>query len=425
MLPRFLQKAFVGYEIIEIKEWLEKKRIDIWLDKKEEKEFKCFRCGNELGAKRGKYFLRLEGMPIMGFRFYIHLCREKGVCEKCKKARAEDIEFISKETPHLTQDYAWWLGRICEIASVSRVAELHELNSMSMWRLDLARMRRMLKHYKIPEVTKITVDEVYARKKAKHANESRNDRFFTVISDLVTRKVIWVSDSRSKSGLDEFFKIIGEEACKKIEVVAMDQHEDYRASAREYCPQATVVWDRFHIMQNFEEAVNETRKTLHEELLKKSDAARLTRGKYRFLFLKKAARRTEDERAHLNEVFKENELFAKLEMIKERMITFFDEQTEEGAKKVFEEVGDWIWQARFEPLMKWYTNLEKQWVTLKNYFTYRVTTALSEGINNVIKMLKRRAFGYRNMQYFKLKIMQVCGYLNSRFIPNSLALENQ
>lgn len=56
---------------------------------------------------------------------------------------------------------------------------------------------------------------------------------------------------------------------------------------------------------------------------------------------------------------------------------------------------------------------------MKNYFTYRVTSALSEGINNVIKSLKRRSFGFRNMPYFKLKIMQVCGYLNSDYIDIS------
>jgi len=66
-----------------------------------------------------------------------------------------------------------------------------------------------------------------------------------------------------------------------------------------------------------------------------------------------------------------------------------------------------------------FLNLEGGWETLKNYFTYRVSASLSEGHNNVIKMLKRRAFGYRNMEYFRLKIMQVCGYLNSRSIPHA------
>jgi transposase len=58
------------------------------------------------------------------------------------------------------------------------------------------------------------------------------------------------------------------------------------------------------------------------------------------------------------------------------------------------------------------------WARLANYFRYRVTSAVSEGINNVIKALKRRAYGYRNMEYFRLKILQQCGYLNSRHIPH-------
>lgn len=113
-----------------------------------------------------------------------------------------------------------------------------------------------------------------------------------------------------------------------------------------------------------------------------------------------------------------NQAFLRLEVIKERMVTFFDQPTEAEAKEVFEELGAWIWQAQFKPLMKWYDNFEKGWDTAVNYFRFKVTSALSEGHNNVIKMLKRRAFGYRNMEYFRLKIMQVCGYLNSRFIPN-------
>lgn len=67
-------------------------------------------------------------------------------------------------------------------------------------------------------------------------------------------------------------------------------------------------------------------------------------------------------------------------------------------------------------LETWWRNLSSGWETLKNYFEFPVTSALAEGVNNVIKSLKRRAFGFRNMDYFRLKIMQVCGYLNSRYI---------
>jgi transposase len=275
----------------------------------------------------------------------------------------------------------------------------------------------MLTHYKIPEVTSISVDEVYARKKEKYSDESRNRRFFTVISDLKTRKVIWVSESRDKQALDQFFILLGKEACDKIRVVAMDQHEDYMKSVKEHCPNATPVWDRFHLMQNFEEAVNETRKDLHEELPKAYALRDLTRGQYRYIFLKKESRRTEEEKVHINQVLRANNKFAKLEIIKERMITLFDQPSADSAMTVMEEIGDWIWQEGFQPLIRWYSRFEMGWKTVANYFEYRVTTSLSEGINNVIKALKRRAYGYKNMDYFRLKIMQVCGYLNSRYVP--------
>lgn len=418
-IPRFLRSAFPGFEVLDLKEYLEAGRIEIHLGRRaEEQSFQCHRCNHPLGQERGKYPTRLEGMPLMGLRLYIHFWRHRGHCPNCKKIRAQKIEFIADETPHLTQEYAWWIGRLCEISAVSRVAELLSLDETTTWRLDFERMKRMLAHYKIPEVTAICVDEVYARKKPKFQGESRDDRFFTIISDLKTRRVIWVAESRKKAALDQFFILIGKEACKKIEVVASDLHDAYAASIKEHCPGATHVFDRFHLMQIFEEAVNETRKSLHLEQERDSEVHRLSRGAFRFLFLKKAKRRTEEEKVHIEDVLKENAQFAKLEIIKERMLGFFDVQTEDEARGIFEQIGDWIWQAGFQPLMNWYRNFESIWHTVRNYFRYRVTSALCEGFNNVIKMLKRRAFGYKNMEYYRLKIMQVCGYLNSRFIPS-------
>ncbi len=424
-LPRFLKNCLEEnsqYEIVDFKEFLTDGRIEAHLVHKDGHGMLCHRCGEKLSNERGRYRLRLEGMPILGIRFFVHLWRIKGECRRCKKIRAERIDFISHETPHLMQDYAFWIGRLCEIAAVSRVAELLNLDETTTWRMDLARMQFMLERYKIPPVTRISVDEVYARKKPKTPEESRNQRFFTVITDLDTRKVIWVTEGRDEASLDQFFELIGKSACKKIKVVAADQHEDYARSVKSHCPGATLVWDRFHVMQNFEKALNEQRKLLHEDLHKSSNLSELTRGKYRFIFLKKAKRRTESEQKHIDQVVKENDAFLKLELIKERMITFFDQPDEYQGRMVFHDVGAWIIQGGFTELKKWYWRLDSQWSQLANYFEHRVTSAVSEGINNVIKSLKRRAFGYKNMTYFKLKIMQVCGYLNSRFIPSMNSL---
>ena len=413
-IPRFLR--FEGYETLDMKEFLSQGYIEVPLERKGDKPFCCWKCHTQLGALRGRYPVRVRGLAILRFDLVIKFWRYKGHCSKCKRARAEQVDFLSEESPKFTQDFSDFIGSLCEIAPVSRVAEMFRLNEVTTWRIDFRRLRKLLAKYPIPQVTAISVDEVYARKKNKFNGESRNRRFFTVISDLKTHRVIWVSESRDTEALDQFYRLIGEDACKEIEVVAMDQHEDYLKSTKNHCPNATVVWDRFHLMQNFEEAVNKQRMQLHEELEGGSDLRRLTRGKFRFLFLKKANSRTEEERCHIEDVLKENTRFLKLELIKERMVSFFDEPSAEAARRVFDEIGDWIWQAGFGHLMDWHRNLEKGWDTVKNYFIYRVTSALSEGINNVIKALKRRAFGYKNMYYFRLKIMQVCGYLNSRYV---------
>jgi len=406
---------FPGYKITDVRVSTRDKTAKVILDREDSKDFLCYRCGCALGARRGRYRLGVKELSLMGFATTIQFWRFKGDCSHCKKARSEAVDFISEETPHITVQYAEWVGTMCEFAATSRVAKFTKESESTLRRIDLRRMQRYLKKYKIPKVSRIAVDEVYARKKSRYKNENRDQKFFTVITDLNTRRVIWVTESRNKGALDEFFKILGPAACEKIEVVAMDQHDPYRKSVRDNCPNGVVVWDRFHLMQSFNEALNETRKTIHDQTPSKDPAFLLTRGKYRFNFLKKPCRRTEKEKSHIDQVFLENSKFCQLEIIKERMYSMFDQKSEISGLDVFIELGRWVKQAGFFELDRWYRNLERNWDTVKNYFAHRVTSALAEGTNNVIKALKRRAYGYRNMEYFRLKIMQVCGYLNSEW----------
>lgn len=427
-VPRFLR--FEGYKTLDYQTTIRDQKVFVKLEAEDDRPMHCHRCGGLLGSVVSKHRIELKDLPLRGFDTVLRLFRRKGYCQICDKIRSEKIPFMAKESPHYSQEYAWYIGQMCEFAPVSRVADFNDEDNMTVRRIDLERMRRMLKQYRIPVVTHIAVDEVYARRKKKgDENDDRDNRFCTVITDLKTRRVIWVSQSRKKHALDEFFEIIGKDACKKIAVVALDQHEGYAASVRQYCPHASVVWDKFHIIKNFEDAANEVRKSLHRWLNSKDPVVRLTQPKYRFNFLKRASTRTKEESDHIAGVLAHNQDFAKLEIIKERMLTFFDCANEEEARTVFNQIGTWIKDIAHDPtperamqalafgdLMTWWKNLNAGWDTLKNYFHWRVTSGLAEGINNVIKTLKRRSYGFRNMEYFRLKIMQACGYLNSQFI---------
>lgn len=406
---------FDGYKTIDVKVSTKDETVEIQIERNSDKSFKCHRCGCFLGRKRGQHRIKIRHLSIMEFDTYITFWRLKGDCRKCGKARSEQVDLISTETPHYSTQFADWMGMMCEFAAVSRVADFCSEGNMSVRRVDFNRMKRLLKSYKIPKVRRIAVDEVYARKKPQDG-ENRNKRFFTIVSDLDTRRVVWVSEGRSKEALDQFYALIGKRMCRDIIVVAMDQFEGYASSTKENCKYAKIVWDRFHLMQNFEIAVNETRKDLHNKLCKDDPLVKLTRGKYRYIYLKKSSRRSKEEQNQIQEVINKNKDFFTLELIKERMIAFFDQRNVVEAKEVLDELTVWIWQGGFEPLIRWAKSFHAGWETVKNYFDIRVTSALAEGINNVIKTIKRQAYGFRNMEYFRYKIMQVCGYLNTKYI---------
>ena len=143
--------------------------------------------------------------------------------------------------------------------------------------------------------------------------------------------------------------------------------------------------------------------------------------KYRYLFLTKANNRSSKDQRHLDEVCRLNEKIAKMEIIKERFHNFFDCENEGDARIILAEVYEWAMQAKAWNLWKWIKDLREK-NTLWNYFKYKVTTGISEGMNRVIKGLKWQAYGYKDMAYFALKILQKCGYLNSKYHGNLLPL---
>ena len=145
-------------------------------------------------------------------------------------------------------------------------------------------------------------------------------------------------------------------------------------------------------------------------------------GKYRYLFLARATSRSEKDRLHIDQVMQKNARLAKLEIVKENFHRMFDQPTLEEAQTKLCECYEWAYQAKAHFITKWIMSImdeQRFW----NYWQYKVTTGVSEGINRAIKGLKWQAYGYKNMEYFALKIMQKCGYLNYRHYLASISIK--
>lgn len=408
-------RSFQGFSVCDIKESQVTKQMEIHLISDKDRVRLCCRCGSRLGVQKDRYRVKARHLRCFDWQVWVVFFREKRHCPGCQKTRSELIEWICPRSPHMTMELAWWLNRLSEVTSVLAVSRLESVDKMACYEVDHYILSRLLQWYEIPKVKRISVDEVYARsKKQMKESENRDDLFLTVVVDQDTRKVIWVSQSRRKEALDQFFELLGAEACKAIEVVATDQHDAFAASVEEYCPNATLVWDRFHLVQKFNEALNEERKSELANIDPEGKMEDLMNGKYRYLFLSKAAKRSDKDKRHINEVMKLNSKMAKLELIKEHFHKMFNCQDVLEAQVMLGECYEWAWQCKAIHIVEWIWKVmdqERFW----NYWKCRLTTGVSEGINRAIKGLKWQAYGYKNMAYFALKIMQKCGYLNHRW----------
>lgn len=386
-------RSFQGFSVVDIKESLVSKEMNIVLEKVENKVHLCACCGERLGAQEGRYWVTARHLRCFNWKVTVSFWREKRHCPKCKKTRSELIEWLCPTSPHMTLELAWWINRLSEVTSVLAVTRLESVDKMAAYKVDHYILSRMLQGYEIPKVRRISVDEVYARsKKQMKEGESRDDLFMTVIVDQETRKVIWVSQSRRKEALDLFFEMLGPEACKDIEVVATDQHDAYAASVKQYCPQAIVVWDRFHLVQKFNEALNEERKVELGRIDPEGEMGDLMNGKYRYVYLMKAENRSKKDQLHIDQVMRLNERMAKLELIKENFHKIFDIADVGLAQIKLGECYQWAMQINANCIVEWIRGImgeDRFW----NFWIYRVTTGISEGINRAIKGLKWRPMG--------------------------------
>lgn len=380
-------RSFQGFQVCDIKESLNDRHMEIVLEKEPNKVHLCGRCGSRLGDQDGRYWVSARHLRMFNWTVTVSFWREKRHCEECKKVRSELIEFICPTSPHMTMELAWWINRMSEITSVLQVSKLESVDKMACYQVDKYILGRLLQGYEIPSVTHIAVDEVYARgPKQQKEGETRDDLFLTVIVDLRTHKVIWVSKSRRKEALDTFFEVLGTERCEQIRVVATDQHEGYSASVKQYCPRADVVWDRFHLVQKFNEALNEERRLELARIDPEGEMGDLMNGKYRYVFLTKAKNRSAKDLKHINEVMRINERMAKLELIKERFHQMFEAPNATQAQEILCDCYDWSLECGAEQITNWIWSImdeDRFW----NFWEHRVTTGLSEGINRAIKGL--------------------------------------
>ena len=293
-------------------------------------------------------------------------------------------------------------------APASAVARWHQMDDESVKQID----RQILEH-KIEQAPKgcatfIGVDEI-AHKKGHH--------YLSVITDLECRRAIALEEGRQAESLSRFFKYLGKEHCRDIQAVAVDRWRPWRKAIRKWCPQALIVFDKFHVIGDCNEAVDLVRRRL-QCLLSPSDQTAMKHGKW--AVLKKPENLSQRQRGTLAWIERYNRPLYRAYLLKEEFRLWYAQapergQTKEGflrqARLGFAAWCQRVMRSRIPELVRFARALRKDKQMVLNYFVHRVTNGLTEGLNSVIRQIQRRACGYRDLAYFTLKVYQKAGVI--------------
>ena len=368
----------------------------------------CSECNRKFTTSYHNSYVRVvEALPISGKKVYLHVTKKIYQCSHCKRTVSEktDWVFIRK-----TKRFAEQVYRLTSITTNQEAGWYLGLDDETVYRIDKRMLEEKAKEKLEPTPTSahISVDEVSYRKYHK---------YLTNVIDTDRRVIIWNAKGRKFGILDRFYSDIGKTGCEKIESVSLDGARTYISSTKKYAVNALIVYDKFHIVQKLNKVVDAVRKEELSQARKDEniELINLTNCRQRFILLKRKSKRTAKQKAVLKQLIKINEPIYKAMLLKESFLSIYETNDITEAKKKLQ---NWIDESStsglesFEKLAKSFFD-KMQYIL--NWFIEKISSAISEGFNNKIKRLKRMAYGYKDIDYFRLKIHQHCGLLNPRY----------
>ena len=243
-------------------------------------------------------------------------------------------------------------------------------------------------------------------------SQRRGHKYFTIVSNLETSKVLQVNDDRKTESLDAFWKTLTPEQLAGIEAVAMDMWLPYINSTREHLPGADrkIVFDKFHIAQHLGKAVDDVRKAEHRELM--AEGKEWLKGT-KYLWLHNPEKLTVSKwRAFLRLLKSHSFRTGRAWAISQTLMALFDYVYPGVAEKKFREWYSWAIRSRLEPIKRVARMIRDHWDNIRTYFEHRITNAGAESVNALIQKVKRMAHGFRNQNNFRTAILFHLGGLD-------------
>jgi len=309
--------------------------------------------------------------------------------------KQEKLEWLA-EFPFYTKRFAFYVGRRCRGSTIQDIAKELHLNWKTVKALEKQYMREQLGRVGNPGPKVIGIDEFSLRK---------GHTYRLVVSDLERKRPIWFGgEDRSEESLDRFYQWLGPKKSQRIKLAVMDMWKAFRNSTAKNAPQAGILFDKFHVMRHLNEALDKVRKREYARLTGRS--REYIKGQ-KYMLLSRWEHLNSDGRESLKKLLKANKRLHTAYLLKESFGQLWGYQREGWARRFFE---NWRcalkWQ-RLKPYEEFTKMIDRHWDGIAAFcqLENKVSLGFVEGLNNKIRVIQRRAYGLRDEEYLRLKVL--------------------
>ena len=368
--------------------------IEVSLSPNLDRTFVCDGCGCEATTIHELVPRRVRDLPVFDAITWLLVERVRVDCDECGH-RVERIDWLptySRMTTRLVES----IGRLCRVLTIKHVADHFHLGWDAVKRADLCFLQRTIGPPDLSRVELIVMDEFAIQK---------GHRYATVIADPCTKEVLWVCRGRGRADIRPFFEALGDEGRERLKAAAIDMNAGYEEEIRAQCPNAEVVFDLFHVVAKFgREVIDRVRVDEANRLRHDKSARRVVKGS-RWLLLRNAENVTRpQDKVRLKELLKANKKLLTVYVLKDDLKHLWDFKYPKAAERFWKQWYSRAIRSRIEPLKRFARNLKRYLPGIISHCRFPLHTSLIEGINNKIKVIKRMAYGFRDDNYFFLKI---------------------
>ena len=316
-------------------------------------------------------------------------------CRSCGKVKRERLAWLA-DNPFYTERFAWLVGRRWRAATIKDVAKDLHLDWETVKELEKQYMREQLRRVGTPAPKVIGIDEISIR---------RGHSYRIVVSDLLRRRPIWFGGlDNSQASLELFYQELGPKKTRGIYLAVMDMWKPFENATLKHVPQAAILFDKFHVLSHLGEALDQVRKSEYVRLTGKD--RQFIKGQ-KYTLLSNRAHLTLDGRRSLAKLLQANQRLNIAYLLKESFGQLWTYQREAWARRFFENWKQALKWQRLKPYEKFARMIDRHWGGIAAYcqFGNQVPLGFVEGFNNKIRVLQRRAYGLRDEEYLRLKIL--------------------